>query len=133
LIKQPKLRPLSSIYTIPLIEAIMKANPPPEQGFRSCLVILRLVKSYGAHRLEAACRRGNDISATTYGSIASIIKQGLDRAPHQDSAQNAERKAPIRHTSDVGRWESSVINIQPPTGCTRARAPQPDADMDRRG
>ena len=53
--------------TIALVEAIMKAKPHPEQGFRACLGILRLEKSYGAQRLEAACHRGNDIGATSYG------------------------------------------------------------------
>ena len=33
--------------TIALVEAIMKAKPHPEQGFRSCLGIMRLVKTYG--------------------------------------------------------------------------------------
>src|SRR5258705_11371834 len=33
--------------TIALFEAIMKAKPHPEQGFRSCLGIIRLEKSYG--------------------------------------------------------------------------------------
>jgi hypothetical protein len=33
-------------------KAIMKAKPHPEQGFRSCLGILSLVKSYGAERIE---------------------------------------------------------------------------------
>src|SRR6266566_2835756 len=58
--------------TIALVEAIMKAKPHPEQGFRSCLGIMRLVRTYGIARVEAASRRGNDIGATTYGSIASI-------------------------------------------------------------
>jgi transposase len=66
--------------TIALFEAIMKAKPHPEQGFRSCLGILSLVKSYGPERIEAAARRGNDIGATTYGSIRSILQNGLDRA-----------------------------------------------------
>ena len=44
--------------TIALFEAIMKAKPHPEQGFRSCLGILSLVKSYGPERIEAAARRG---------------------------------------------------------------------------
>src|SRR5262249_35772077 len=66
--------------TTALFEAIMKAKPHPEQGFRSCLGIISLVKSYGPARVEAACRAGNDIGATTYGSIASILKNGLDRA-----------------------------------------------------
>jgi transposase len=89
--------------TIALIEAIMKAKPHPEQGFRSCLGILRLVKSYGAQRLEAACRRGDDIGATTYTSIASILKHGLDRAPSQDSAPDAATGAPIRHANIRGQ------------------------------
>ena len=62
--------------TIALVEAIMKAKPHPEQGFRACLGILRLARSYGSARIEAACRRGNDIGATTYGSIRSILQLG---------------------------------------------------------
>jgi transposase len=80
--------------TVALVEAIMRAKPHPEQGFRACLGILRLARSYGAARLEAACRRGNDIGATTYGSIASILKTGLDRAYQREPAPDTP---PIRH------------------------------------
>ena len=80
--------------TIALIEAIMKAKPHPEQGFRACLGILRLERSYGSARLEAACRRGNEIGATTYRSIASILKSGLDKAYTQEPTPEAP---PIRH------------------------------------
>jgi transposase len=52
--------------TIALCEAIMRAKPHTEQGFRSCLGILRLEKTYGAQRLEAACRRGISIGAASY-------------------------------------------------------------------
>jgi len=85
--------------TIALVEAIMKAKPHPEQGFRACLGILRLEKSYGAQRLEAACHRGNDIGATSYGSVASILKHGLDKA----YAQEAPQGEPIRHANIRGR------------------------------
>ena len=40
-----------------LCEAILADRPHPEQGFRSCLGILRLGKRYGDVRLEAACNR----------------------------------------------------------------------------
>ena len=66
--------------TIALVEAIMEAKPHPEQGFRSCLGIISLVRTYGSERVEAASRRGNDIGATTYGSIKSILQNGLDKA-----------------------------------------------------
>jgi len=80
--------------TIALVEAIMKAKPHPEQGFRACLGILRLARSYGPARVEAAARRGNDIGATTYGSIASILKNGLDRAFTREPTPDTP---PIRH------------------------------------
>ena len=86
--------------TIALFETIMKAKPHPEQGFRSCLGILRLVKTYGPERVEAASQRGNDIGATTYGSIKSILKNGLDRA---FANPNTPDGSPIRHANIRGR------------------------------
>src|SRR5262245_27788229 len=62
--------------TIALVEAIMQAKPHPEQGFRAALGILRLARSYCSARIEAACRRGNDIGATNYGPIKSILQHG---------------------------------------------------------
>ena len=97
--------------TLALVEAIMRAKPHPEQGFRSCLGILRLAKEYGVARLEAACRRGNDIGARSYGSIASILQHGLDRAYAQEKAPEG---APIQHAnmsqSQVG---GQLQQIQP--------------------
>jgi transposase len=79
---------------VALFAAIMKARPHPEQGFRSCLGILGLLRVYGPDRVEAACRRGNDIKATSYGSIASILKHGLDRAFAREPTPDGP---PIRH------------------------------------
>ena len=59
--------------TTALVEIIMRTKPHPEQGFRACLGILQLAKTYGEVRLEAACQRGLTIGARTYGSIASIL------------------------------------------------------------
>jgi len=86
--------------TIALVEAIMKAKPHPEQGFRSCMGIMRLVRTYGTARVEAASRRGSDIGATTYGSIASILKTGLDKAYANSKAPDGP---PIRHANIRGR------------------------------
>jgi len=66
--------------TAALVELILHAKPHPEQGFRACLGILRLVRGYGAERLEAACQRGIDIGARSYGSVVSILRNNLDRA-----------------------------------------------------
>ena len=62
-----------------VVEQILASRPHPQQGFRSCLGIMRLGKQYGFDRLEAACRRALAINATGYKSIASILKHGLDK------------------------------------------------------
>ena len=85
--------------TVALFEAIMKAKPHPEQGFRSCLGIINLVKSYGPARVEAACRRGNHVGATTYGSIVSILQHGLDKAFAQEATPEAP---PLLHSNIRG-------------------------------
>jgi transposase len=62
-----------------LCEAILAERPHPEQGFRSCLGILRLGKRYGDMRLEAACKRALRVRARSYRHVESILKNGLDR------------------------------------------------------
>ena len=68
-------------HTAALVAAILSDRPHPEQGYRSCLGILRLAKGYGAERLEAACRRAGAVRARSYRHVDSILKHGLDRAP----------------------------------------------------
>jgi transposase len=71
----------SGVATSRVVEKILESRPHPQQGFRSCLGIMRLGKSYGAERLEAACRRALQIGACSYKSLESILKQGLDHQP----------------------------------------------------
>lgn len=59
----------------------MASRPHPEQGFRSCLGIIRLEKPYGVERVEAAARRALDIGAPSYTSVKNILKNNLDRKP----------------------------------------------------
>ena len=73
--------------TAKLTALILESRAHPEQGYRACTGILRLARHYGAARLEAACDRGLDIGARSYGSIQSILKHGLDRRPPPRPAQ----------------------------------------------
>jgi len=67
--------------TAQLIERILSSRRHPQQGYRSCLGIMRLGKAYGYERLEAACKRALAVNATSYKSIDSILKNGLDKTP----------------------------------------------------
>ena len=65
--------------TAALCELILEQRPHPEQGFRSCLGIVRLVRPFGVDRLEAAATRAIEIGTLTYGSVRSILDNKLDR------------------------------------------------------
>lgn len=63
------------------VEWIIESKPHPEQGYRSCLGLLRLTKSYGDERVEAACRRALRYQTCSYRSIKSILAAKLDMQP----------------------------------------------------
>jgi transposase len=81
-----------------LVSAILEERTHPEQGYRSCLGIIRLGKQYGAERLEAASARALAVRARSYRHVASILKNGLDRLPvEEDPASSA---APHRRSHE---------------------------------
>jgi transposase len=70
--------------TSALAELILRSRPHPEQGFRSCIGILRLAKQYDAERLDAACARALALGTRSYTSVAAILKNRKDgKAPEQ--------------------------------------------------
>ncbi len=85
--------------TAGLIEAILADRPHPEQGYRSCLGILRLARRYDAGRLEAACTRAFAAGARSYRHVDSILKHGLDHAP---ALETPASPPPIHHENVRG-------------------------------
>ncbi|HYZ39109.1 MAG TPA: IS21 family transposase [Stellaceae bacterium] len=85
--------------TARLTALILESRPHPEQGFRACLGILRLVRTYGRDRVEAACARGLEIGARSYGSVQSILRHGLD---HQRPTAAAGNELPLLHPNIRG-------------------------------
>lgn len=56
-------------------------------------------RGYGTERLEAACQRGMDIGARTYGSVQSILRNGLDRAYRPEPVPD---ELPVQHENIPG-------------------------------
>jgi transposase len=91
--------------TAALIEAILSDRPHPEQGYRSCLGILRLERRYGRERLEAACARALGAGARSYRHVDSILKHGLDRQPPKEpSADDRSRPLVLHENVRGGRY-----------------------------
>jgi transposase len=61
------------------VDVVMRKRRHPEQGYRSCLGVIKLAKAFGHDRLDAACARALEINAHSYSSLHSILKNGLDR------------------------------------------------------
>ena len=79
--------------TAKLTKVILSSRPYPQQAYRTLFGILRLGKSYTDARLEAACGRALAIGSTSYRSVESILKNGLDTKPLQEK----ETSTPIQH------------------------------------
>jgi transposase len=78
-----------------LITAILAHRPHPEQGFRTCLGVLRLLRDLEPSRAEAVSARALQIGALTYKSIAAILANRLAVQP----ACDPERTAILEHAN----------------------------------
>jgi transposase len=68
-----------------LVIAVLTHRPHPEQGFRTCLGILRLYRGIEPMRAEAISARALEIGAMNYRSVASILTNNLDRVASRQS------------------------------------------------
>jgi len=78
-------REVAGPHTAALVEAILSSKRHPEQGYRACLGILRLARTYEAERMENAARRALACGALSYRRLKSILETGLDRQPFEET------------------------------------------------
>ena len=81
-----------------LILAVLARRPHPEQGFRTCLGVLRLFRGIEAVRAEAVSLRAIEIGVLSYASVASIFKHRLD----QKASPQAADGTPLLHDNIRG-------------------------------
>jgi transposase len=64
--------------TAQVVETILTSRAHPEQGYRSCLGILRLGRQYSPGRLEAAAHRALRFKRCSFKAIRSMLATGVD-------------------------------------------------------
>lgn len=84
-------------HTAALCQAILQERHHPEQGYRSCLGLIRLSRRYEPARLEAACERALAAGARSYKNVKTILECGLDRLAQPEAAPPVPRAAPHEH------------------------------------
>ncbi len=81
-----------------LIIAVMASRKHPEQGYRSCLGILKRLRGVPSERAEAACARAVEIGTLSSKSLGSILDNNLDQKPRR----KAEADLPLFHANIRG-------------------------------
>jgi transposase len=81
-----------------LIIAVLARRPHPEQGFRTCLGVLRLFRGLDPARAETVSQRALEIGALSYASVASILQHRLDRSASPQAADGT----PLLHDNIRG-------------------------------
>jgi hypothetical protein len=77
-----------------VVDTIHSSNRHPEQGYRSCLGIIRLGEKYPQARVEAAARRAMALNVCSYQSLKAILENRLDG---QDPDTKPDPQPPINH------------------------------------
>jgi hypothetical protein len=63
------------------VAGLLERRPHPEQGYRACLGLMRLGRMHGADRLEAACRRAEQLQSYRYRTVEHVLTTQQDRLP----------------------------------------------------
>lgn len=85
-----------------LVEKILESRRHPEQGYRTCLGLLRLTKKYGDERVEAASARALAARAHSYRHVKSILEHGLDRQAVLPTSDDDGAAVPVEHENIRG-------------------------------
>ena len=68
--------------TARVVESILTGYKVEQQGYRTCMALLKLSDSYTSERLEAACDKALFYTPRpSYKSVQTILKSGQDRPP----------------------------------------------------
>ena len=68
-----------------LAQAIMARFIHPEQGYRSILGLLRLVRNHGRERVDAACAQALSLGAYSSRNVNAILKHWQESPPESEA------------------------------------------------
>jgi hypothetical protein len=91
-----------------VVRTILESKPHPEMGYRACLGIMRLAKTYSSLRLEAASQRAIQRQACSYQSLRSMLRRSLDQ-------QTTTIDKPLKGTAfKLSATEALLVSSPPP-------------------
>jgi hypothetical protein len=73
-----------------VIRSVLAGCKVEQQGYRTCMGILKMSDKYGVERLEAACARALGYTPhPTYRNIVAILKSGQDKVSSPQTVKDS--------------------------------------------
>lgn len=80
-------------YTTAMVRLFLSAHNVEQQGYKSCMALLKLSDRFSSRRLENACQKAfSYTSSPSLKSVQSILKSGQDELSSPESFQKEEQK-----------------------------------------
>ena len=89
-----------------MVRVFLSAHKVEQQGYKSCMALLKLADRYSPQRLEDACRKA--LSYTTspsLKSVQSILKFGQDKLLDKDAPARPEEPKAHKFTRGTGYYK----------------------------
>lgn len=73
--------------TVIVVKTILSSHKIEQQGYRSCIALLKLADKYSVTRVEEACKKALSYTPRpSYKSIQTILQTGQDKLKDKESA-----------------------------------------------
>lgn len=73
-------------HTAAVVRLFLSAHKVEQQGYKSCMALLKLAERYSPQRLENACRKAlSYTSSPSLKSVQSILKSGQNKLLDEDA------------------------------------------------
>ena len=87
-----------------VVSAILASYKVEQQGYRTCMGLLKLADKYSVPRLETACKRALSYTPNPgYKSIQTILKTGSDKLDEENTASSSSEHGFTRGAAYYGR------------------------------
>lgn len=91
--------------TAAVVKLFLSAYKVEQQGYKSCMALLKSADKYSSARLEAACKKALTFTpAPSLKSIQSILKSGQDKLPEEEDTPATVKASQYSFTRGAGYY-----------------------------
>jgi hypothetical protein len=93
-----------------VVEVFLTTNKVEQQGYKSCMALLKLADKYTPERLEAACAKALSYTPRpSYKSISAILISGQDKPLTNPSSEKTRPQGFVR---GAGYYKGGVGDVE---------------------